>query len=98
MDKRLRQLLRDHGVSEEACDRLERNDAPAKNDELRKAAEATVEANPTVRQCRDLLAKIQEDVAAIKKTDGQYWRPILGVQTTNGHAIDLPNFLKGLQR
>jgi hypothetical protein len=81
MDAKLRELLRRHGVSEEALDKID-GDAPAKS-ELRKAAEQAAENHPKLRECRDLLAKIQADVAEIKKADAAYPRPIL---QTNGHT------------
>jgi hypothetical protein len=86
MDARLRKLLRDSGVSEEICDRLERGE-PSPTDVLRKAHE-TVENHPALVECRKLVAAIRSDLADIQRADRQRGALVKFVEDTplNGAA------------
>jgi hypothetical protein len=99
MDQKLRALLASKGISADVLDKLEQGDAPAEPEAILRKIAPDSPVLAEIQEVRDLLAKIKADVAAIKKADAQYPRPILGAQTsgTNGHALDLPNFLKGLR-
>jgi hypothetical protein len=98
MNAKLREYLKRHGVSDDALDKIEEGTAPADPEAtLRKIApDSPVLAK--IQEMSDLIAAIQADVAAIKRADSQYPRPVLAAQTTNGHVLDLPNFLSKGQR
>jgi hypothetical protein len=99
LDPKLKAFLVSKGISEDTIAKLERGDAPDDaHERLRKIAPDSPVLQK-ISEVRDLLDKVQEDVAAIKKADAQYPRPVLAAQTTNGHVLDLPNFLsKGQMR
>jgi hypothetical protein len=100
MDPKLKAFLVSKGISEDTIAKLERGDAPDDAEQrLRKIAPDSP-VLVKISECRALLDKIQADVAAIKKADAQYPRPILAAQT-NGfkhEVLDLPNFLSKGQR
>jgi hypothetical protein len=105
MHAKLKEFLRSKGVSEAQLDKIERGEVPSpESGVLRKGA--TDDEYPwqaDVRKCHEMLDEIKSSVDDILKADAHRVAAARGAElfangVTNGHALDLPNFLSKLAR
>jgi hypothetical protein len=104
MHASIKAYLLENGIDPEEVSKIERGEK-SHHDALRKAAERAAESHPAmvkVREMASMLDDMKKTVEQILKCDREREARDRGIELfnkgyTNGHAIDLPNFLKGLR-